>query len=143
MGYVVQVHSGPVYRRGGVTFVIQSPVAPTDVLEQKIVDFVDHQIRVIEAFTKKDFDVHKRGLIDILLESDKNLSDRSSRYWNDLDLGVHTFDSNQKIADEVANLSKRDMAIFIRWIRSSLEDERLLVFSRGKFDTVPVNGAPL
>jgi hypothetical protein len=35
------------------------------------------------------------------------------------------------------------MALFVRQIRASLEDERLLVFSRGKFDTVPVNGAPL
>lgn len=33
------------------------------------------------------------------------------------------------IGDKVSKLSKRNMAIFIRSIRSSLNEERLLVFS--------------
>ncbi len=143
LGYGVWVLSAPMRYRGGVTFGIQSPVAAPDVLEQKTIEFVDAQMLAIEALQDAAFEEHKAGLISSLTETDKNLSQRSLRYWSDLDQGVTTFDSSRQIADEVATISKADMVTYLREIRASLDDRRLLVFNRGKFDGAPGNGAPL
>ena len=143
LGYAVGMFGSPVYYRGGVTFFIQSPVTPPDVLEQKVIEFVDKQIGVISRFKRSTFSEHKAGLISLFTETDKNLSERSDRYWRDLDQGVTTFDSNQRIADEIGGLTIEEMTTFIKEIRHSLENNRILVFNRGQFDSGPINGVRL
>ena len=139
LGYVVQMLEGTLHNRGGVMFQIQSPVAPADVLEQRIVSFVDEQIRVVSGYSNSEFNQHKASLISLLTESDKNLVERSRRYWNNLDQGVLTFDSGQQIADELVKLTIADMLAYVKKIRRDLQNRRILVFSRGGFDTMPAD----
>jgi len=139
LGYVVQMLEGTLHNRGGIMFQIQSPVAPADVLEQRIISFVDERIRVVSGYSNADFKQHKASLISLLTESDKNLVERSRRYWNNLDQGVLTFDAGQQIADELAKLTIADMLAYVKEIRRDLQNRRILVFSRGGFDTKPAN----
>ena len=77
LGYVVQMLKGTLHNRGGVMFQIQSPVAPADVLEQRIISFVDERINVVGGYSNGDFKQHKASMISLLTESDKNFLDRS------------------------------------------------------------------
>jgi secreted Zn-dependent insulinase-like peptidase len=143
LGYVVQMLKGTLHNRGGVMFQIQSPVAPADVLEQRIISFVDERINVVGGYSNGDFKQHEASLISLLTESDKNLVDRSLRYWNNLDQGVLTFDARQQIADELTKLTIADMLAYTKEIGRDLQDRRILVFSRGGFDTMSDNAKPL
>ena len=91
-----------------------------------------------EAFAQQ-----KAGVITRLTEKDKNLSQRSTRYWQDLGNEVFTFDSKQQIAAEVEKLSKNDMGEFMQNILSALQERRLMIYSQGKFADVPALGRPL
>ncbi len=142
LGYVVAALSTPVYYRGGVTFLIQSPVAPAHVLEERTRAFVDQQVEALSRMDQKTFDAHRAGLISRLTETDKNLGERSSRFWSDLDQRVTTFDSREQIAEAVGRLSLDDMREFIADMRRRIQDQRLLVFSRGGFDAGPTGGVP-
>ncbi len=137
LGYYVTVFSAPVYYRGGVTFLIQSPVAAPDVLESRTVAFVDGQVDAFRDMTAEQFERFKAGLISELTERDKNLGERTGRYWSDLDRDITTFDANRQMAEAVAELSQTEMTTFIEGLRERLDSERLLVFSRGKFETAP------
>ena len=143
LGYVVRMREGTPHYRGGIMFQVQSPVAPADVLEQRIIDFVDERVRVVSSYSKSDFKQHKASLINSLTQSDKNLVDRSERHWNNLDQGILTFDVRQQIADEVEKLTVADMSASVKEIRRNLQNRRILVFSRGGFDTQPANGKVL
>lgn len=140
LGYYVAVFSAPVYYRGGVTFLIQSPVAPPDVLEARTTEFVESHIDTVRNMDAATFTRYKEGLISEFVERDKNLSERTRRFWQDLDRDVMTFDSNQQIADLVSALTQADMIAFIERVRDRMGSERLLVYSRGQFDSVPRSG---
>ena len=63
----------------------------------------------------------KSGLINRLTESDKNLGERSQRYWRDIFDEHYTLDSLQQIATEVSKLSKEDMLALFLAYKSALK----------------------
>ena len=140
LGYVVALSGRAVYDRGGLTFIVQSPVASAAKLQSATQEFLDAQLDVVRAMPPEKFAQHKAGLIARLTETDKNLNDRSQRYWSDLDLGIESFDSAQQISEHVAKLSKPEMLTFLEDAARKLTSESLLIFSRGKFDELPGDG---
>ncbi len=139
LGYSVTVFSAPVYQRGGVTFLIQSPVAAPDVLVARTTEFLRQQIGEITNMPATTFEQYKAGLISQLMETDKNIQERSRRYWQDLDRGNTTFDSHMQLAAEIDVLSQPDMVDFFEDLYDRINTQQLLVFSRGRFDGIPTN----
>jgi secreted Zn-dependent insulinase-like peptidase len=80
-----------------------------------------------------DFEAHKRGLISQLLEQDKNLSERSQRFWRDLELGYTSFDSRRQLADLVAGIDHETYLGHYDRLLERMRTERLVVFSTGRF----------
>jgi secreted Zn-dependent insulinase-like peptidase len=120
---------------------VQSTGAPADHLEKVTIEFIEQQLSMIPYIPAEAFDQHKSGLISRLTKSDENLGQRHSRFWADLESDVTTFDSNQRVARAVVPLETGDVIEFLSELRTKLDDQRLFVFSRGKFDTFPENGS--
>ncbi len=133
LGYVVAALPVVYQNRGGVGFVVQSPVAPPEVLKIRTLEFLATEVGRITDMGEEEFADNKQGLITRLTQKDTNLSGRALRYWADLDLGVMTFDSNMQIAAEVDKLSKADMLAELDSLIGKLEDEYVMIFSEGKF----------
>ena len=133
LGYVVTAVNMILRRRGGISFVIQSPVAGPDELRQRTLDFMDEQTGRLAGMSAEEFSTNKSGLIARLTQKDKSLAERSYRYWSDLDLGVTTFDSNMRVAAEVAKLSIGDISQFLNLVRRKLDNRYVMVFSEGRF----------
>ena len=85
----------------------------------------------------------KEALAGRLTEQAKNLRERNARYLADLEAGVTTFDSQQQIADIVRGLKLADVTEHLELTLDRLESARLLVFSRGQFNSAPANGRML
>jgi len=83
--------------------------------------------------SEEEFGANKGGLITKLTQRDKNLSQRSGRYWADLDQGVTTFDSNMQLAKAVSDLGKDDMQAFLKEVNGKLGNQYMMVYSEGKF----------
>jgi secreted Zn-dependent insulinase-like peptidase len=143
LGYVVSATNRTLRDRGGVAFIIQSPVASAAQLEAATLSFMQAQPENLEAMTDAEFEQHKAGLVSRLTERDRNLRERTSRYLSDLDIGDTSFDSQAQIAGIVSELRRADMLEFYAQLIADLGKRRVLIYSQGKFDEVPEDGKRL
>ncbi len=140
LGYAVFARDTPFRDQGGLSFIVQSPVASPAALEQAILTFLDTRPNAVRDLSEEAFAQHKAGLISDLTERDKNLRQRSQRLWRDLDLGYTNFDSNQQLADAVGDLTQAAMVDFMAKLKQRAHRQRLIIYSMGKFTEPPVQG---
>ncbi len=140
LGYVVSVTNRPIAKRGGISFVVQSPNTSAAGLEEATLEFVDTFVSSWSDIPAEEFELHKSGLINRLMEKPKNLNERSQRYWGDLTDEWYTFDSRNQVAEQVAQLTQADMMAFFERLQTHLQTERLLIFTQGQFAEIPDRG---
>ncbi len=143
LGYVVSLTNRTMRDRGALAFIIQSPVASVAELEQATLTFMRSQLSVVSTMDEDTFSQFKSGLVSRLTERAKNLHERSARYLSDLEADVTTFDSQLQIARIVADLTLEDVSAYLKAAIERMVHARLLIFSRGQFEAVPVNGRML
>jgi secreted Zn-dependent insulinase-like peptidase len=94
----------------GIAFIVQSPVASFQFLTKSTMIFLQTFVtNELKAMTNKSFTEHKLALINLINEKDKKLTDRSSRFWREIDEENYNFDTNQKLVDAISNLSQEDV----------------------------------
>jgi len=143
LGYVVSVTNRPIAKRGGISFIVQSPNTSAAELEAATLDFIDAFIAAWPALNDADFEQQKSGLINRLTQTPKNLNEQSQSYWADLKDENYAFDSIEQLAARVKLLQKQDVEAFLFRLQDHLKTRRLLVFTQGKFSDVPTNGRHL
>jgi len=140
LGYVVSVTNRPIAKRGGLSFIVQSPNTSSAGLESATIEFVSNFVDTWPDVSDTKFEQQKTGLINRLMQKPKNLNERSQKYWADLIDETYTFDSREQVAEIVATLTHDDMQIFFDRLQAKLATERLLIFTQGQFDEVPQRG---
>ena len=140
LGYVVSAGVRRLNTRSGNLFLVQSPKAGAEDLELATLTFMQNYIDRWKDLSDAEFAQQKSGLISRLTESDKNLGQRSQKYWQNLNDENYNFDSNEQIAAEVEKLSKAEMGAFMQDILERLQSKRILIFSPGKFEQTPNEG---
>ncbi len=140
LGYVVDITARAVRKRGAITFLIQSPVAGPAQLEAATRQFVADQLVALRGMPAEQFEESRAGLIARLTEQDSNLGQRSQRYWADIERGVTSLDSRERIADAVNGLAVNDMITYLKDLQQKLDDQRLLIYHDGNFPPAPLGG---
>jgi secreted Zn-dependent insulinase-like peptidase len=140
LGYVVDITARALRRRGAITFLIQSPVASPAQLEAATRQFVTDQLAALQNMPAEEFEENRAGLIARLTEQDSNLGQRSQRYWADIETGVTSLDSRERIAEAVNGLAVSDMIDYLKDLRQKLDDQRLLIYHDGQFPPAPLGG---
>ncbi len=141
LGYVVAANNQTLRDRGGLVFVVQSPVASTAEIERRTREFLAAQKALVEAMPEDKFEAFRAGLLAQLLERDRNLAQRSDRLWRDLDLGFTNFDSREQLAVHIRTLTRADIAEAIGSILADFDRRVLLTYAPGQFEAVPQGGA--
>lgn len=131
LGYVVSAGIRRMDTQSGNLFLVQSPSADVAHIENAVMVFLEQYIAQWDAMPEGAFEQQKAGLITRLTEKDKNLAQRSQRYWRSLSEENLAFDSNRQIADRVSGLSKDDMKVFLEDLYRRVQNQRLLIFSSG------------
>jgi secreted Zn-dependent insulinase-like peptidase len=133
LGYVVA--AGPWVRVNtpGLFFLVQSPVAPPAVIEEATRAFVESFGERLEAMSAADFEAERAGLLSRVLEADQNLGERTGRFWSDLEAGIETFDSRDRVAEAIRELEPADMRAFHAEFVELLDDRRAATWSAGRF----------
>ncbi len=140
LGYIVTMTNRTLRDRGALVFIIQSPVASPADLETATVTFMREQLPLVADLDEASFEQFKAALAGRLTEQAKNLRERNGRYLADLEAGVTSFDSQQQIADIVRSLTLEEVTDHLALTLDRLESARLLVFSRGQFESTPELG---
>jgi secreted Zn-dependent insulinase-like peptidase len=140
LGYVVSLANTTFRDQAGIAFIIQSPVASPKTLEAATQAFLDAQVSVTANLSDEAFETQRSSLIARLTERDKNLGQRTRRFWVDLDLGITDFDSREQMAEHVRSISQEEMTAFVETLRTRARDQRLIIYNTGHFTDAPENG---
>jgi secreted Zn-dependent insulinase-like peptidase len=133
LGYVVSAGMRRMDTQSGNLFLVQSPSAGVAHIENAVIEFLQDYLAQWGAMTEAAFEQQKAGLMTRLLEKDKNLNQRSQRYWQNLAEENDHFDSNQQIAELVDALTKVEMKAFLEGLTERVVNRRLKIFSDGAF----------
>lgn len=132
LGYVVFSATLPIMKVPGIVFTVQSPSADPVVLENSVEEFLKNYAANIVSMTDEVFESYKRGLLTRILFKEKSLSERTARYWTEVNNGYHDFDSRDQLAQAIKNVTKNDFQqAYYRYLLSDAR-KRVVVRSFGK-----------
>lgn len=109
LGYIVFQTPVVMAKTPGVAFVVQSPVAEPQQLENHIKQFVGDLRGHIDNLSEERLEQLKRSVISKVMKKDKSLTARSNRFWKDIDEEALEFESHAELADAVATLTLKDL----------------------------------
>jgi len=112
LGYIVSGRNTKLQNLPGLSFLIQSPKAGPVELTRRVNKFLLDFKSDLESMSNENFVEYKQGLIKDLQAKDKNLNERTQRYWSDIDKKEFNFDSKEKLIAEVKKLTQTDMISF-------------------------------
>ncbi len=140
LGYVVGMGARAIDRQPGLLLTVQSPVASADQILKAMQDYLTSQPARLAALSDEEFNTQRQGLLVKLLEADKNLGERTERYWNDLDDDITTFDGNRQLAAAVEALTREDVRAYVSDLPRRLQEQSIVAFSRGAFAPLSKHG---
>ncbi|WP_207061996.1 insulinase family protein [Motiliproteus sp. SC1-56] len=107
LGYVVFASAMPILEHPGIAMVIQSPRATGQQLQQAIETFLDDRGReLIAALDAEEMEQFRQSLLVELLQKEQKLSERTNRYWQEIDRGYTEFDSRERLAEAISSTDK-------------------------------------
>ena len=122
LGYIVFATEIMLQQVPGIAFTVQSP--NTDAL--KILEYTQEFLHAfatsVAAMDEDEFSRHKSALISKILEKDTALSQRSARYWREIDRQNFEFDTREKLAASIHSYPLEEFKIDYR--RFILEESR-------------------
>ncbi|UTW14066.1 insulinase family protein [Marinobacterium rhizophilum] len=128
LGYIVFASAMPLLNVPGLALVVQSPVADPLMLEQKMQAFLQEITPLFSQLDTAGLEEVKASTLSRLLQKETSLSQRSGRYWQELDRGELGFNSREQLAAAIEALSIADLQRQF----ADLGTRRLLVRSFGK-----------
>ncbi len=98
LGYIVFSSTMPLLEVPAIGFVIQSPNTDAISIIEHTKEFLTSYAATIETMGQVEFTKHKSALITKIMEQDTSLSQRSRRYWHEIDKQNFEFNSRDKLA---------------------------------------------
>ena len=112
VGYLVHAGTLNIDRTPGLFFSVQSPSFGAKEVNDMYDDFLNSFRIGLDEFNDEEFGRIRSGLLNQVLQRDKNLSQRSSRYWTDIDRGEVMFDSRQRFAKAIEAIELEDLKTY-------------------------------
>ena len=130
VGYLVFGSAFSIRQVPGLVFSVQSPTHTVAEIYQLIGDFLDNFPAQLAAMDEAQFEQARQGLISQILKRDNKLVDRSSRYWEEIDLKEFGFDTRNQLAEAIQSLDKATVATYFEDIVEK-DGRRLIVQTPG------------
>lgn len=143
LGYIVFATVYPQRSVPGLVFIVQSPEhSPSDLLSHSQTFWNSYQDSLANM-SDDEFAAFKDGLINLLLQPARNMSEKADLFWRDIDLQRTGFDTSRAIASEVESLTLAEIqALYQRLILQA--EVPWLLFTQGDPvpDWQPINRLP-
>ncbi len=131
VGYLVHVVSWEILQVPGLLFSVQSPTHGPARIEQLIDEFLGEFRQSLEQMDDLDFAQVKQGLMDRILTRDQRLTDRTNRYWREIDVREFGFDSRQRLVASLDGIGRKDILDYFQQLTEE-HPRKLLVQSPGR-----------
>ncbi|MEZ5525567.1 MAG: insulinase family protein [Pseudomonadales bacterium] len=126
LGYIVFSSPLSLMDVPGLAFTVQSPSTPGEAIIEAIEQFIADFALTVENLDSAGLDKHKQALTGRILEKDAQLSQRSNRYWYEIDRRNFQFDTREQL---VAAIEQISLADFKQAYREYLLDQPRLLAS--------------
>ncbi|WP_051559815.1 insulinase family protein [Marinobacterium jannaschii] len=127
LGYVVFETPLQLRRAPGLAFVVQSPVAAPTELEKHINGFISGMQAQLDELDEQQLERYKQSVVSRVMKRENTLTERSARYWREIDRDQANFNSREELAAAVQALSLADIKRSFR----EMDQRRLTVRSFG------------
>ena len=106
LGYIVYATSFEMLETPALGFVVQSPEASGDQIDQAVREFSTAFKDTLSNLSEQDLAREKQAVISQLMEQDRQLGEISERYWREIDRGATDFKSREKLAKAIQRVSR-------------------------------------
>lgn len=117
LGYIVFANYLPMSDVPGLALIVQSPVADPIQLETHFDEFLIDMRTQLEQLSDEQLEGFRQGLRSRLLQPDTRLSERSQRYWRELDRDG-AFTTHLQIAEQVSDISRDDLIAILAQLQT-------------------------
>ncbi|MCP5160615.1 MAG: insulinase family protein [Hahellaceae bacterium] len=141
MGYIVFSSNYTLFDHPGIGFIVQSPgYSPAQILEATK-GFIEGYAKTLADMPDSTYEQHIKALVSTLEEKENTITERTNRYWIELDRDNAAFDWKQQIVAEIKQLSKKS---FIEFYRQHIlqHPHELVVYNAGENLAQAENNTP-
>lgn len=131
LGYIVIMTQATLKTWPGVAFIVQSPVARPDELEQATLDFLARQRAAVDRLDDTTFRSVQEALADEITKADTSGFARSARHWSNLTY-QRPSDYREQLAETIMSLTQADFDAAFDELLERIETRRLVISSPGK-----------
>ena len=128
LGYIVFETPLPLRKAPGLAFIVQSPNTDPVTLEQHIDQFLADSAPRLQAMTEAELMGFKTSVLSRINRKATRLSERTNRYWQEIDRDEQAFDSRQQLSRAVENITLESLQSAF----AELTQRRLTVRSFGE-----------
>jgi len=132
-GYIVFATPLLLRDSAGLGFIVQSPNTGPTQLVDTIDAFLEHWQTALTSLSAEELKAFKASVQSRILQQENTLTERSQRYWRDLDLSDADFNRREAVAAEVSKLTAESLQQMLATIRL----QSLLVQSFGQQELRP------
>lgn len=136
LGYLVGTGFVPLNRYPGMALYIQSPDHPSPQLYHQIKDFLAMFVEQLPHISAEQWRKVQKGVVTQVIEQDANLRMRSQRFWIAIGNKDTDFDEPQRIAEQVMQLTPKDLLRFAKALFIDNGDKQLIALTKGS-ETLP------
>ncbi|WP_417533025.1 insulinase family protein [Marinobacterium stanieri] len=108
-GYIVFAQFLPVRERPGMVMVVQSPNTDPFTLAGEYSRFLEDFRAQIATMDEETLNRFKQSLLARINERDTSLSDRTGRFWRELDRGNFDFDTRERLSQHTLAFDSEDL----------------------------------
>ena len=115
LGYIVASGIKGVAETRTLSFIVQSNIAPSNVLTVEILKFLDSaETGILAKIPRSDLAIYIKSLIEKKTDPDKDLSVEATRNWSEISSGRLNFNRLQREAAALLDIKKEDLLAFWR-----------------------------
>ncbi|WP_227545891.1 insulinase family protein [Marinobacter fonticola] len=109
LGYIVSASSYEILEVPALGFMVQSPSADLATIDEAVSGFFNTFGKTLAEFSDTDLEREKQAVLSQLLAQDRRLGEISERYWREIDRGEFAFNSREKLAEAIRNVTLEDI----------------------------------
>jgi len=139
LGYIVSSSPMSLLEVPALAFTVQSPNTSPANIASAIEDFISAASSTLETLDENTLNTHKRALISRIMKKDARLSQRSNRYWREIDRENFQLDTREQLVAAIENIELSSLRK--NYQRNFIKQPRQLVsMATAKKDDVKLAG---
>ncbi len=128
LGYIVFASPLTIRKKAGLGLVVQSPSTSAPTIIERMNSFLANFSESLQQMTDEQLIQFKASVLARINEQDRQLNDRTNRYWQEIDMDLLNFDSRETLSSAINELNVDALRAMLK----ALQNRTMIVKNEGK-----------